>query len=61
MKAFPGLDWVDLGVLEKVWMWKTKELGNPTVEPKVMASGNKLMCFARFSRYLNHFNSNFDP
>ena len=64
MKAFPKLDWVDLGVSGKVWMcsfWKAKELGNPMVGSKVMASGNELVRFARFSRYLNHFDSDFDP
>jgi len=32
-----------------------------TVRSKVMALESKLMRFARFSRYLNHFNSDFNP
>ena len=63
-KAFPRLYWVDIGVSGKIWMcsfWKAKELGNPTVGSKVMALGNELVCFAWFSRYLNRFNSDFDP
>jgi len=40
---------------------KTKEIENPTVGSKVMALESILMRFARFSRYLNYFNSDFDP
>ena len=38
----------------------TKETENPTVS-KVMALGSVLTSFSQFSRYPNHFNSNFDP
>ena len=39
----------------------TKEIANLMVRLKVMASGSVLTCFARFSGYLNRFNSNFNP
>ena len=39
----------------------TKEIGNSMVESKVMALGSMLTRFARFSGYLNCFNSDFDP
>jgi len=38
----------------------TKEI-NTMVRSKVMVSINVLMCFSQFSRYLNYFNSDFDP
>ena len=41
--------------------WKAKELGNPMVGSKVMALGNELVHFAQFSRYLNRFDSDFNP
>ena len=37
----------------------TKEIKNPMVESKVMATGSVLTLFVVFW-YLNHFNSNFD-
>ena len=40
---------------------KHKEIVNPMIGSKVMASGNVLMRFAWFSGYLNHFNFDFDP
>ena len=63
LKAFLDSDWVDLSVLGKLWMscfHKTKEIENPTVGSKVMASGTVLMYFSRFSIYLNCFNFDFD-
>ena len=64
MKVFPRLDWADLGVPRKGWMCSfqnTKEIGNPMVGSKFLALGNNLTHFAQFSRYFNHFNSDFDP
>ena len=66
-RIFEGLldlDWVELGILGKLWMssfQNTKEIGNSTVESKVMALGSMLTRFAWFSGYLNCFNSDFDP
>jgi len=40
---------------------KSKEIENPTVESKVMASRIVLMYFSWFSVYLNYFNFDFDP
>ena len=54
----------NLGVPRKLWMssfQKTKEIKIPTVGSKVMTLGSVLMCFSRFSQYLNRFNSDFDP
>jgi len=41
--------------------YNTKEIEIPTVGSKVMALRSELMCFSQFSRYLNHFDSDFNP
>ena len=64
MEAFLGLDWVDLVVFENILMCcfrKANELQNPMVGLKVMASGSELMHLTQFSRYLDGFDSDFDP
>ena len=64
LDAFPDSDWPDLGGTGKALMssfQNTWPLENQTVGSKVMASRSKLMRQAWFSRFLNRFNSNFDP
>ena len=64
LKAFPDSDCAYLGVPGKFQMssfQKTKENEIPTVGSKFMASGSELTHLACFSRYLNCFNSDFDP
>ena len=63
-KVFLDTNWADLGVPGKVWMFsfqKIKEIEIPMVGLKVTASGSVLTCSTWFWRYLNHFNSDFDP
>ena len=64
LKVFLDSNWIDLGVPRKLWMssfQKTKEIKFPMVRSKVMTLGSVLMHFWRFSQYLNHFNSDFNP
>ena len=64
LDAFSDFDWPDLGGTGKILMssfQNTWPLENQTVGLKVMASRSELMRQARFSRFLNCFNSNFDP
>ena len=64
LKVFPNSNWADLVVNGKVWIYSfhnTWQLGNPMVGSKYIASGSELMHSAQFSRYLNHFSSDFDP
>ena len=64
LKVFPNSDWVNLGVPRNIWMssfHNTKEFDISIVGSKVMALGSELTHFAWFSRYLNRFNSDFDP
>ena len=64
LDAFSDFDWPDLGGTGKILMssfQNTWPLENQTVGLKVMASRSELMRQAWFSRFLNRFNSNFDP
>ena len=61
--GLPGLDWIDLDVSRKLLMcsfWNTKELENPMIGSKVMALRSEMTHFARFSRYFNCFNFDFN-
>ena len=63
LKAFLDIDWADLGVSRKVGMssfQNTKDIEILMVQSKVMALESELTRPALFSRYLNHFNSDFD-
>ena len=64
LAVFLDSNWGDLGVPGKLWMssfQNTKEIKIPTFGSKFMILRSVLMHFWRFSQYLNHFNSDFNP
>ena len=64
LKAFIDSDWANPSVFRNLWMssfQNTWQNEIPMDGSKVMASRRKPTRLARFSRYLNRFNSNSDP